>query len=249
MHVFLDACQILSGSSASNKQERSKTCPAHLNTSKVDDIAEDIDDVTCSLEDASFAQGPNSAWTLLNDIVDKILKEKGRLPASADEFTRLGSMTTWAVLLMPRMKDWVSEVRINEGFLSKAQVTKAQNLIEGSHNWQVSMCAKINEEHGVCTARAGMHQLWYYRMQHDFRTALAPQLQADIRNPEWFVPCFLKHEDGTPKYQVIAFKPYPHLPDVHCGVVLEVYRGVALKLQEKDVPSEILDLLAYFLIL
>ena len=158
-------------------------------------------------------------------------------------------MTSGAAKLMPHMQEWVTQVRIFEGYLSKAQVTKAQKLVEGSHNWQVSMTARVNEEHGVCTARAGMHQMWYFRMNEDFRKALAPHLQSDIRKPESFVPCFLKHSDGSPNYQVIAFKPYPDSPDVHCGVVLEVYRGVALKLKENDVPAESLDLLAHLLIL
>jgi hypothetical protein len=214
-----------------------------LNTSKVDDIAVDIDFI-CPLDKASFAQGPNSAWTLLNDIVDKILKEKRRQPASTDEFSQLESMTTGAARLVPHMQKWVSRVRISEGFLSKAQVTTASHLVEGSHNWQVSMAARQNEQHGVSTSKASMQQIWYWRMDHDFRKAIAPHLQADIERPDYFFPCFLKHKDGSPKYQVIAFKPYTHLPDVHCGVVLEVYRGVQLKL--KDVPDGTLDLLAFF---
>ena len=116
MHVFIDACQAPVLPTSKN------TCPDHLNTSKVDDIAVVID-VICPLDKASFAQGPNSAWTLLNDIVDKILKEERRQPASTDEFSQLESMTAGAVKLMPHMRKWVTKVRISEGFLSEAQVT------------------------------------------------------------------------------------------------------------------------------
>lgn len=214
-----------------------------MSTFKVDDAAIDIE-FDCPLEKASFAKGPNSAWTLLHASVDRILKQRRGQPAFADEFSQLESMTTGAATLVPCMQEWVTQVRIAEGFLSEAQVTSASKLVEGSHNWQVSMIAKQNEVHGVSTERASMQQIWYYRIEHDFRTKIAPHLRADIERPEYFYPCFMKEEDGSPKYQVLAYKPYPDLPDVHCGVVLEVYRGVAVKL--KDVPDEILDLLAYF---
>ena len=215
-----------------------------MNTFKVDDIAFDID-FDCPLKKASFATGANSAWTLLNDSVDKILNKRRQQPASADEFSQLESMTKGAATLVPCMHTWITRVRICEGFLSRAQVTTASHLKEGSHNWQLSMLAQQNEVHGVSNARSSMQQIWYFRIEHDFRAKIAPSLQADIARPDFFYPCFMKLEDGSPKYQVLAYKPYPHSPDIHCGVVLEVYRGVALKL--KDALDTILDLLAYFL--
>jgi hypothetical protein len=214
-----------------------------LNTFKVDDIAVDIE-FTCPPGQTAFAQGPNSAWILLNETVDRIFGKKRSQPASADESSQLVAMAKGAAKLLPVMQEWVSKVRIAEGFLSEGQVTAAQALAEGSHNWQVSMIARQNEEYGVSTARVGSQQLWYFRLKHNFQKALAPKLQADIVRPSAFCPCFLKHEDGSAKYQVVAFKPYPDSTHVYCGVTLEVYRGAALKL--KDEPDVILDLLAYF---
>jgi hypothetical protein len=227
--------------------QQAKTCPDHLNTFKVDELAEDII-IICPPGQTAFAKGPNSAWTLLNDIVDTILGGKKSQPASADGFSQLISMANGAAELVPVMQQWVSKVRIAEGFLSPAQVTHASNLVEGSHNWQSSMIAKQNEEHGVSTARASMQQNWYWKLEHVFEKAIAPYLKEKVvKFASHFCPCFLKHKDGSVKYQVIVFKPYPDSTDVYCGVTLEVYRGAAVK--PKYGAAVILDLLAYFRIL
>ena len=85
------------------------------------------------------------------------------------------------------MQTFIQEVRAYEGFLSKAQITNAKDLVKGTHNYVAHMIARVNEEYGITGSRMARNAMWFYMMK-DLHSVIigAPEIQPEIQGVHMF---------------------------------------------------------------
>ena len=136
--------------------------------------------------------------------------------------------------IVDEMKKFVTEVRIHEGVMSKAQITGGSGAMS-SHNRKEHDLAVQRMAYNVCSKRIARYAAWAFHQtgQQTLVRKKLPDDEADsVVSFKTFVPACLKDQVGNRLYQVVTFR-HPRTSRIELGLVYQLWRGAATRASTK----------------
>lgn len=130
--------------------------------------------------------------------------------------------------LNPNMKKFIGKVRIEEGFISSAQVSGGTGLVPGTWNFSQHKIAELNFINNVSSTRISRHAAWAFHLEKKKKSV--QDKHGHISN--FSIPKYFHHsgqlipDTQIRKYQVVGYRPDSI---ARIGIVCEVFRGAAVK--------------------
>lgn len=137
-------------------------------------------------------------------------------------------------LIVDEMKKFITEVRIHEGVMSKAQINGGNNAMS-THNRREHEHAVQRRAYNVCSKRIARYAAWAYHQtgQQSLVRMKLPDNEADsVESFKTFVPACLKDPEGNRLYQVVTFR-HPRTGLIELGLVYQLWRGAATRASTK----------------